>query len=86
MRRIFSEDAEERMPPRAANSQLSDAERQTLKLWVAEGAKYDVHWAFRKPVKPAIPNVREAGQVRNPIDAFILARLEREGLKPSAGG
>ncbi len=83
VRRIFSEDAEERMPPRAANSQLSAAERQTLKQWVAEGAKYDVHWAFRKPVKPAIPNVREPGQVRNPIDAFILARVEREGLKPS---
>ena len=83
VRRIFSEDAEERMPPRSANSQLSAAERQTLKLWIAEGAKYDVHWAFQKPVKPAIPKVREPGRVRNPIDAFVLARLEREGLKPS---
>ena len=83
VRRVFAEDADERMPPRSANSQLSDAERQTLKRWVAEGAKFDVHWAFRKPVKTAVPNVREPGRVRNPIDAFILARLDQEGLMPS---
>ena len=84
VRRIFAEDPDELMPPRAANSSLSDAERNTLKQWVAEGAKYDVHWAFRKPVKPALPRVREPSWVRNPIDAFVLARLEQEGLKPSA--
>ncbi len=84
VRRIFAEDPDELMPPRAANSSLSDAERNTLKQWVAEGAKFDVHWAFRKPVKPTIPNVRNPSWVRNPIDAFVLARLEHEGLKPSA--
>jgi hypothetical protein len=83
VRRIFAEDAEERMPPRTANSQLTKDEQQTLKRWVAEGAKYDVHWAFRKPVKRAIPSVREPGRVRNPIDNFVLARLDQEGLKPS---
>ena len=55
VRRIFAEDPDELMPPAAANSPLSDPERQTLKQWVAEGAKYDVHWAFRKPVKPSRP-------------------------------
>ena len=84
VRRVFAAEPDELMPPNAANSPLSDAQRQTLKQWVAEGAKYDVHWAFRRPVKPAIPKVRDAHRARNPIDAFVLARLEREGLKPSA--
>jgi hypothetical protein len=84
VRRVFSQDADERMPPRAANSTLSENERQTLKEWVAQGAKYDVHWSFRKLVNPVVPKVREPRWVRNPIDAFVLARLEREGLKPSA--
>ena len=84
VRRVFSQDAEERMPPRTANSTLSEQERATLREWVAQGAKYDVHWSFRRIVKPEIPKVREPLWVRNAIDAFILARLEREGLKPSA--
>ncbi len=84
VRRIFAAEPDELMPPNAANSALSDAQRQILKQWVAEGAKYDVHWAFRKPVKPASPKVRDAHRVRNPIDAFVLARLEREGLTLSA--
>ena len=83
VRRVFSQDALERMPPRTANSMLSERERATLREWVAQGAKYDVHWSFRKIVKPDIPKVRERLWVRNAIDAFILARLEREGLKPS---
>ena len=41
------------------------------------------HWAFRAPVRPALPPVRHAGWVRNPIDQFILARLEKEGLAPA---
>jgi Protein of unknown function (DUF1553)/Protein of unknown function (DUF1549)/Planctomycete cytochrome C len=83
VRRVFSQDADERMPPRTANSTLSESERATLKEWVAQGATYDVHWSFRKLVKPAIPKVREPRWVRRPIDAFVLARLEREGLTPS---
>ena len=84
VRRIFAEDADELMPPPAANLPLSQSERQTLKQWITDGAKYDVHWAFQKPVMPAIPKVRNPGWVRNPIDAFVLARLDQEGLKPSA--
>jgi hypothetical protein len=84
VRRIFTDDPDELMPPRAANLPLSQADREILKQWVADGAKYDVHWAFRRPVKPAIPKVRDASRMRNPIDAFILARLDREGLTPSA--
>ena len=41
------------------------------------------HWAYRAPVRPALPRVSRADWVRTPIDAFILARLEKEGLQPS---
>ena len=85
VRRIFAEDADERMPPRSANSTLSEGQRENSpSSWVAEGAKYEVHWAFRKPVRPLIPSVSDRHWVRNPIDAFILARLDQERLKPSS--
>jgi mono/diheme cytochrome c family protein len=83
VRRILAEDPEEQMPPPAAKLALSQTDRQLLKEWIAEGAKYDVHWAFRRPVRPAVPAVRDPSAVRNPIDAFVLARLEREGLRLS---
>jgi Protein of unknown function (DUF1549)/Protein of unknown function (DUF1553)/Planctomycete cytochrome C len=83
VRRIFAEDAEERMPPAAANSKLSESERHVLKQWIADGAKYEGHWAFREPVRPEIPRASDAAWVRNAIDAFILARLDQEKLKPS---
>ena len=79
VRRIFAEDADERMPPPAANSTLSESERQTLKQWVAEGAKYDVHWAFRKPVKPAIPKRerRAAGCETRSTHSFWLGWIRK---------
>ena len=83
VRRIFAEDAEERMPPAEAKLPLSEGDRQVLKQWVAEGAKYETHWAFRKPVRPLIPAVRDPAWVKNPIDAFVLARIEAAGLRPS---
>ena len=83
VRRIFAEDPDERMPPRSANSALSESERQILKQWVVEGATYDVHWAFVKPVRPDTPRVSDSRGLRNPIDAFVLARLDQQGLKPS---
>lgn len=54
--------------------------------WAAPwpGASEETHWAFRAPERPAVPAVGQKGWVRNPIDAFVLARLEREGLTPSA--
>ncbi len=55
-----------------------------LKEWVKEGAHYKPHWAFDKPVRPALPEVRQASDTGNPIDRFILARLAKEGLRASA--
>jgi hypothetical protein len=81
--RVASADAEEVMPPAKTGKKLTPAEIETLKRWIKEGAKFAVHWSYQKPVRPAVPEVRsqESG-VRNPIDAFILARLKQEGLKP----
>ena len=82
-RRITSPDPDERMPPAKSGKSLSAAEIEQLKTWIEEGAEYEGHWAFIPPVRPALPPVHRDQWVRNPIDAFVLARLEKEGLTPS---
>jgi Protein of unknown function (DUF1553)/Protein of unknown function (DUF1549)/Planctomycete cytochrome C len=81
--RIFSEDAHEIMPPPKANKPLSGQQKNLLKRWIAAGADYETHWAFVPPVRPKLPTARDKAWVRNPIDCFVLSRLEREGLRPS---
>ena len=77
----------QRMPPAYSGRTLTPPQIDALKQWIDQGAKWQTHWAFIAPVPPAAPSVKEAGWVRNPIDNFVLARLEREGLKhsPEAG-
>ena len=70
------------MPPPKSGKVLSPAQTETIRRWIAEGAKWQPHWAFIPPQRPPIPRVERMGWVRNPIDAFVLARLEREGLSP----
>ena len=82
-RRITTEDADEHMPPTKTGKALSAAEVQKFKTWIEEGARFEGHWAFIPPVRPDLPTVKHTDWVRNPIDAFILAKLEREGLAPS---
>ena len=84
VRRILSTDDDERMPPPESHKTLAPAEIDTLRRWVEEGAEYAEHWAFVPPVRPAIPDVRAADRVRNPIDAFVLEALEKRGLEPAA--
>jgi hypothetical protein len=81
--RIISTDADEKMPPAKTGKPITSAEIETLKSWIAAGARYEGHWAFIPPVRPEVPHVRHQEWVRNPIDAFILARLERDRLGPS---
>jgi mono/diheme cytochrome c family protein len=81
--RITSNDPEERMPPAKTGKSLTAAEIAKLKAWIEEGADYEGHWAFTPPVRPALPAVKQASWCRNPIDYFILARLDAEGLAPS---
>jgi hypothetical protein len=83
VRRIFSNDDDQRMPPPKSNKHLTDAQRQTLKQWIAEGAVYKRHWAYVAPRRPAVPT-QSGGQARNPIDAFVLAKLRQQKLQPSA--
>jgi hypothetical protein len=81
--RISAREPAQRMPPPASGRSLTPQDIQLLKRWIAQGAPYADHWAFRKPKRPPLPRVRSAAWVRNPVDAFILARLESAGLKPS---
>jgi hypothetical protein len=83
IRRINATDADEVMPPPATKNPLTDAEKQTLKRWVAAGAEYKAHWAFVAPKQAQLPKVKQADWPRNPVDYFVLARLEAEGLRPS---
>ncbi len=81
--RITADDPEERMPPASSKKSLSPAEIARLKAWIEQGAQYQEHWAFVPPVRPRIPSIKDPGWCRNPIDYFILARLEAEGLNAS---
>ena len=81
--RILSTDPDKQMPPPESGKTLSPAEIAILKTWVEQGATWKDHWSFIKPARPATPETRFAPLVRNPIDNFVLSRLEREGLEPS---
>ncbi|MES2696750.1 MAG: DUF1549 domain-containing protein, partial [Verrucomicrobiota bacterium] len=81
--RIFSPHDDERMPPADSPRVLNDAQRETLKRWVAEGAPFAEHWAYAAPKRPVLPTVKQAKWVRSPIDRFVLARIEAEKLAPS---
>jgi hypothetical protein len=73
-----------KMPPEKSGHRLAPENITTLKRWIAEGAVYEPHWAFRPLRRPAIPEIRNPqSAIRNPIDSFVLARLAAEGLKPS---
>ncbi len=86
IRRIESADAKEQMPPKKANKNLKPEQIAILKKWVDAGAPWGTHWSFTAPVRPPVPVSRDPkGIAKNAIDAFILARLEKEKLSPSAG-
>src|SRR5687767_5215976 len=70
--RIFSQDPEEAMPPKDSHKQLSAAQKDLLKRWIAEGAEYQPHWAYIKPTRPSVPTVKNQDWIRTPIDAFVL--------------
>ncbi|HEX4415582.1 MAG TPA: DUF1553 domain-containing protein [Lacipirellulaceae bacterium] len=81
--RIMSKDSDEMMPPPDSEKVLSDAERTLLQRWIEQGAKYEKHWAFVAPVRPDVPSVKRSDLVQNPIDNFVIARLEVEGTEPA---
>ena len=92
--RIFSMDPDEVMPTPKSNRKLTEAQKQLLKQWIDEGAKWGKHWAFERIERPKVPT-RSGGILSpqqdqdgpapiNPIDAFVRAKLEEKGMKPSS--
>lgn len=91
--RIFSMDPDEVMPTPKSNRKLTEAQKQLLKQWIDEGAKWGKHWAFERIERPKVPT-RSGGILSpqqdqdgpapiNPIDAFVRAKLAEKGMKPS---
>jgi len=81
--RIIADDPAERMPPKESGHVLTAAQISRLRRWIEQGAEYSDHWAFVKPTRPAFPAISDSAWPRNGIDRFILAELDRAGLKPS---
>ncbi len=81
--RVASEDESILMPPPDANKPLTVEQIELLTQWVEQGAAYDEHWAFRPIASPPVPEVLGDPWCRNEIDAFILDRLQQEGITPS---
>jgi mono/diheme cytochrome c family protein len=81
--RISNPNEAMRMPPAASGHKLTPAQIETIKTWIDSGANWQRHWAFVAPVRPGLPAVKQAAWVRTPIDRFVLAKLEQEGLAPS---
>jgi hypothetical protein len=81
--RLIAEDEKERMPPVRSGKKLTDSQIELFRRWIVQGAKWQKHWAFLTPLATAAPVVNDPSRVRNPIDAFVQARLEREGVSPA---
>jgi mono/diheme cytochrome c family protein len=84
VKRIFSTRKNVQMPPPVVDKPLSDRQKETLRAWIEQGAEYRTHWSFTPPTRPPLPEVKAKAWPRNAIDRFILGRLDREGLSPTA--
>jgi len=80
---IAATNTDDLMPPPDTHKTLTPEEKKTLREWIAQGAQYEAHWAYIKPVRPAVPVVKHAALVRDRIDAFILSALEARRFEPS---
>lgn len=81
--RVSEHDPDMRMPPKDAGvSPLTPAQIETLRAWIAQGARYEAHWAFVPPRMPKLPAVSDPKWGHNLIDRFVLAKLDAAGLKP----
>ncbi|MEO6812071.1 MAG: PSD1 and planctomycete cytochrome C domain-containing protein [Isosphaeraceae bacterium] len=82
--RIEADDDTILMPPPKSGKSLTKPQIDILKRWIAQGAEWRVHWSFLPLERPPVPEVHDPAWPRTPIDRFLLARMEREGLSPSA--
>ena len=81
--RIHSSEEDEIMPPPDSNRILSSEQKKILEQWILEGAKFEKHWAFVAPEQKTPPKVKQVEWVRNPVDSFVLQKLEENNLTPS---
>jgi mono/diheme cytochrome c family protein len=82
--RIVSDDPEQVMPPpNSKKERLSAAQIDVLRRWIDQGAKFDLHWSYVKPTRPALPAVKNTAWVRNAVDAFVAAGQEAHGFAPA---
>jgi hypothetical protein len=82
--RITTTNEDDVMPPPDSHKTLTLAQKEILKRWIEEGAEYQMHWAYIKPVRSAVPDLgNQKSVVRNPIDAFVRAELEKRDIAPS---
>ncbi len=71
------------MPPRDTRAPLTEREKALLERWIAQGAEWEPHWLYITPTRPELPIEPDGEGIRNPIDAFVAARLRQEHLEPS---
>jgi hypothetical protein len=82
--RLVTKDEDDIMPPRKEHKDLKPAQIATIRKWIEQGAPWQPHWSFIRPERAPLPAVRNESWVRNPIDRFVLAKLEQNGLAPAA--
>jgi len=82
-RRISSADEDEHMPPVDSGLKLTPRQVELVRRWIEQGARWQPHWSFIPPRRPPLPEVKNKNWAASPIDRFVLARLERDGLAPS---
>ncbi|MCB9782828.1 MAG: DUF1553 domain-containing protein [Candidatus Omnitrophica bacterium] len=81
--RITTTDEADRMPPAGFEKQLTQEEIDLITQWIAEGAHWEQHWSFVPPKRPEIPETQLTDWAKNPIDSFVLSKLEENGLEPT---
>ena len=85
-RRILGADGKQRMPPAKTGKALTKRQIELLRLWIEQGGKWQKHWSLIPPRRPPSPQVHHSSWPINPIDKFIVARQEQEGLQPAPAG
>jgi len=83
IKRLLTHEKDDLMPPEKANRHVSPQQVALLKRWISEGAVYEKHWAYLPPKQSALPETKNGNWARHPLDRYILARLEQEGLQPA---
>lgn len=81
--RITTDDPDDLMPPKGKGARFTPEQAELIQKWIEQGGNYERHWSYVPPQRPEMPKVQQSDWPANPIDRFILARLEAEGLTPS---